>query len=113
MSAAPELRWLSFTSVRLTACCGLLSALGVFWAGQAASQIVRDGSLGQTQGALSGPQYAIDVQNAAQQIRGTNLFHSFSDFNVHTGQTATFTGPSSIANIINRVTGSNLSTIDG
>ncbi|MGE3815338.1 MAG: filamentous hemagglutinin N-terminal domain-containing protein [Nitrospiraceae bacterium] len=90
-----------------------MSSFSLLWEGRGIGQIVRDGSLGQTQGALSGPQYTIDVQNAAQQIRGTNLFHSFSDFNVHTGQTATFTGPSSIANIINRVTGSNLSTIDG
>jgi filamentous hemagglutinin family protein len=69
--------------------------------------------LGQTAGALSGPNFTIGVQNAGQQIRGNNLFHSFSDFNVQTGQTATFTGPSSIANIINRVTGQNISTIDG
>jgi filamentous hemagglutinin family protein len=77
------------------------------------AQIVRDGSLGQTAGALSGPNFTVGVQNAGQQIQGNNLFHSFSDFNVQTGQTATFTGPSSIANIINRVTGQNLSTIDG
>ena len=75
--------------------------------------MARDGSLGQTPGALAGPHYTIDVQNAAQQIRENNLFHSFSDFNVNTGQTATFTGPSSIANIINRVTGQQLSNIDG
>ncbi|MEX5217626.1 MAG: filamentous hemagglutinin N-terminal domain-containing protein [Nitrospira sp.] len=93
--------------------CLVVSSFSLLWEGRGIGQIVRDGSLGQTQGALSGPQYTIDVQNAAQQIRGANLFHSFSDFNVHTGQTATFTGPSSIANIINRVTGSNLSTIDG
>ena len=94
--------------------CGLLVAgLGVLWVGQAAGQMARDGSLGQTQGALSGPHYTIEVQNAAQQIRGNNLFHSFSEFNVQTGQTATFTGPSTIANIINRVTGQHLSTIDG
>jgi filamentous hemagglutinin family protein len=74
---------------------------------------VRDGSLGQTAGSLSGPNFTIGVQNAGQQIQGNNLFHSFSDFNVQTGQTATFTGPNNIANIINRVTGQNLSTIDG
>ncbi|HZN45887.1 MAG TPA: filamentous hemagglutinin N-terminal domain-containing protein [Nitrospiraceae bacterium] len=75
--------------------------------------MARDGSLGQTPGALSGPHYTIDVQNVAEQIRGNNLFHSFTDFNVNTGQTASFTGPNIIANIINRVTGQNLSNIDG
>jgi filamentous hemagglutinin family protein len=62
------------------------------------------------------PSFVPDSQahkNAAEQIRGNNLFHSFSEFNVNTGQTATFTGPNSIANIINRVTGQNPSNIDG
>ncbi|VEN73261.1 conserved hypothetical protein [Candidatus Desulfarcum epimagneticum] len=45
--------------------------------------------------------------------RGANLFHSFSDFNVETGQTADFRGASSIVNIISRVSGSHNSWIDG
>ena len=105
--------WAAKRTRRNVLCCLLLSLFTGLWTGQADSQIARDGSLGQTPGALSGPKYTIDVQNAAQQIRGNNLFHSFSDFNVNTGQTATFTGPNSIANIINRVTGQNLSNIDG
>ena len=90
-----------------------ISVCGVLWTGNGRGQMARDGSLGQTPGSLSGPNYTIDVQNAAQQIRGNNLFHSFSEFNVNTGQTATFTGPNSIGNIINRVTGQNLSNLDG
>ena len=66
----------------------------------AEGQIARDGSLGQSAGNLAGPNYTLGVISA-QQIRGNNLFHSFSDFNVNTGQSATFTGPNSIANIIN------------
>ena len=46
-------------------------------------------------------------------VRGTNLFHSFGLFNVPTGGSATFLGPSSIANILSRVTGGQQSTIDG
>ncbi|MBI4002347.1 MAG: filamentous hemagglutinin N-terminal domain-containing protein, partial [Nitrospira defluvii] len=91
----------------------LLLAASAFVCGDAYGQIVRDGSLGQTAGPLAGPNFTIGAQNAAGQIRGNNLFHSFSDFNVNTGQTATFTGPSNIVNIINRVTGSNLSNING
>ncbi|HJR77658.1 MAG TPA: filamentous hemagglutinin N-terminal domain-containing protein, partial [Nitrospiraceae bacterium] len=94
-------------------CFLLIWAVSVLWEAQAPGQMVRDGSLGQRPGALSGPNYTIDVQNAAEQIRGNNLFHSFTEFNVNTGETATFTGPDTIANIINRVTGQNVSNIDG
>jgi len=31
---------------------------------------------------------------------GSNLFHSFGTFNINQGESATFTGPNSIANII-------------
>ena len=47
------------------------------------------------------------------QIRGSNLFHSFAQFNVLTGESATFTGPNSIANVLSRVTGGRQSIIDG
>jgi filamentous hemagglutinin family protein len=47
------------------------------------------------------------------RIEGNNLFHSFSQFNVLENESATFTGPSSIANIISRVTGNSGSTING
>ncbi|KAB8315422.1 filamentous hemagglutinin N-terminal domain-containing protein [Tolypothrix campylonemoides VB511288] len=47
-------------------------------------------------------------------IRGTNLFHSFSEFNVGEGQGAYFFSPNAnIQNIITRVTGSNRSEILG
>ncbi|MBP0001267.1 MAG: S-layer family protein [Cyanobacteria bacterium SID2] len=44
---------------------------------------------------------------------GTNLFHSFEDFNVRTGETARFDNATSIDNIITRVTGGRVSEIDG
>ncbi|MDX2228037.1 MAG: filamentous hemagglutinin N-terminal domain-containing protein [Leptolyngbyaceae cyanobacterium bins.349] len=46
-------------------------------------------------------------------IRGSNLFHSFADFNVNTGQRVYFANPAAIHNIISRVTGRNFSNIDG
>ena len=55
------------------------------------AQITLDGSLG-PQGPLAGPDYAIDAK--VGQLRGNNLFHSFGQFNVQTGESATFTGPS-------------------
>lgn len=46
-------------------------------------------------------------------IRGTNLFHSFQEFNIGEGQGVYFTNPSGIQNIFSRVTGSNHSQIFG
>jgi len=44
---------------------------------------------------------------------GNNLLHSFGEFNLTAGQIANFSGPGNIANIISRVTGGNVSNIDG
>jgi len=74
------------------------------------AQITLDGSMGPG-GPLTGPDY--DITSNLGQIRGSNLFHSFGKFNVLTGESATFSGPGSIANILSRVTGGNQSFIDG
>ncbi|PHJ71533.1 hypothetical protein VF03_19975 [Nostoc linckia z2] len=44
---------------------------------------------------------------------GTNLFHSFAEFNVNNGQRIYFANPTGIANILSRVTGNNPSNILG
>jgi large exoprotein involved in heme utilization and adhesion len=71
----------------------LLSGLVLLHALLAVShaQLTLDGSLG-PRGPLTGPNYGIDA--SVGQIRGGNLFHSFGTFNVPTGGSATFTGPS-------------------
>ena len=46
-------------------------------------------------------------------IRGGNLFHSFTEFNIGSGRGAYFTNPSGIENILTRVTGSKVSNILG
>jgi filamentous hemagglutinin family protein len=74
------------------------------------AQVTLDGSLG-PQGPLPGPNYHIGAELG--QIRGSNLFQSFGQFNVQTGESATFTGPNTIVNIVSRVTGGQQSLIDG
>lgn len=56
---------------------------------------------------------AIVVPANAGVTEGKNLFHSFSVFNVGNNQSATFTGPNAIKNVISRVTGKAPSQIDG
>jgi len=46
-------------------------------------------------------------------VRGSSLFHSFSEFNVNNGQRVYFADPAGIENIFSRVTGSNISNILG
>jgi filamentous hemagglutinin family protein len=74
------------------------------------AQISTDGTLGQTQN-LPGPDYQIGADLGQQ--RGGNLFYSFQDFNLNSAESATFSGPNHIQNVISRVTGGNPSRIDG
>jgi filamentous hemagglutinin family protein len=84
----------------------LLAAVSV----HLSAEVVTDGTLGAAQ-SLAGPDFAVTADLGQQ--RGANLFHSFSFFNINTGESATFSGPNSVANIISRVTGGTASSIDG
>jgi filamentous hemagglutinin family protein len=55
---------------------------------------------------------AVDSINGGA-TRGTNLFHSFEEFNVGEGRSAYFNNPAGIENILSRVTGANPSNIFG
>lgn len=97
------------TRFQLLSCAVFL--LGSFlFAAVGHAQIYLDGSMG-TVGALAGPNFVIP--STVGQTRGANLFHSFKEFNIQQGQSATFSGPSSINNIFSRVTGRQESTING
>ncbi|MDM8549820.1 CHAT domain-containing protein [Desulfobacterales bacterium HSG2] len=74
------------------------------------AQITTDGTLGPAT-SLTGPNYHIKADLGQQT--GGNLFHSFGQFNINTGEIATFTGPDAVSNIISRVTGGAPSRIDG
>jgi len=94
---------------RARICVAVAGALCAF-APAHAQQIRTDGTLGAVQG-FTGVGSAIPASLGRQA--GGNLFHSFSIFNVPTGGSATFDGPPQISNIISRVTGGQVSTIDG
>ena len=90
-----------------------LGLVSLFFSVPALAQIVPDSSVGTRvtpNVTINGvPNDRID----GGAIRGANLFHSFSDFNIQAGQGAYFTNPAGITNIFSRVTGANSSNING
>src|ERR1041385_7018318 len=72
--------------------------------------VVLDGSFG-TSGALPGPNYMVSA-GFGKQVGG-NLFHSFNQFNLISSESATFSGPNTVHNILARVTSGSASSIDG
>jgi filamentous hemagglutinin family protein len=76
----------------------------------AMAAITLDGTLG-TSGGLRGPHFLIPA--GVGQTVGRNLFHSFGVFDVDTGESATFSGPGSIRNVIGRVTDGHETRVDG
>ncbi len=75
------------------------------------AQINPDNSLGVERSDINSSAVRDIIEGGA--IRGSNLFHSFTDFNVGTQQQVYFANPSGVQNIINRVTGKNASQILG
>ena len=55
----------------------------------------------------------INISGGQTSSDGTNLFHSFTQFNLDQNQSANFLSNPSIQNILGRVTGGNASTING
>jgi len=74
------------------------------------AEVSLDGTLGRS-GPLAGPNYLITPE-LGQQV-GSNLFHSFKNFGLSQHESATFSGPNNVTNLISRVTGGNPSHIDG
>lgn len=76
-----------------------------------AAQIVGDATLPNNERSQIVGDPVIRINGGA--VRGTNLFHSFSQFSLTNGQTAFFNNAPNITTILGRVTGGFPSTIDG
>ncbi|WP_392532531.1 filamentous hemagglutinin N-terminal domain-containing protein [Nostoc sp. C117] len=93
----------------------VLASLSCITPRTAKAQITPDGTLGD-RGSVVLPDNLngnpIDRINGGA-IQGSNLFHSFTEFNVNQGARTYFTNPGGINNILTRVTGVNASNILG
>jgi filamentous hemagglutinin family protein len=87
----------------------LYAALCCFFPTPALAQISADGTTATDVNSPDGQNFDIDGGDKA----GGNLFHSFRDFSVPDGGSASFLNSPGIVNIINRVTGGNISEING
>ncbi len=79
----------------------------------AMAQIVPDNSLGNEKSVVTPTQKNNIDRIDGGAIRGSNLFHSFQDFNVQNQQQVYFANPFGIENILGRVTGNKTSNILG
>ncbi len=75
----------------------------------AVAQVTTDGTTATIVISPDGSNFVIHDGNRA----GNNLFHSFQDFSVPTNGSASFNNAVDIQNIFSRVTGGNISSIDG
>ncbi len=96
--------------------CGCHSLALLLAAGSLRAQVQYDGSLGKSGmpgvSAIGGKtNYQILATDG--QLRGSNLFHSFSKFDLSSSEAATFLGPATVRNILARVTSGTASSIDG
>jgi filamentous hemagglutinin family protein len=85
-----------------------LCTLGCLYASSTQAQVTSDGTVN-TQVNQNGD--VAEIRGG--QTRGDNLFHSFQEFSVGTGNEAFFNNATDIANIFSRVTGAKISNIDG
>jgi filamentous hemagglutinin family protein len=86
-----------------------LSFVNLILASSGLAQVSADGSLSTTVNSADGRNFVIEEGDR----RGSNLFHSFRDFSVPTGGSASFNNAADVQNIFSRVTGSSVSNIDG
>src|SRR5262245_10215899 len=106
-SCLDAFRWDS-TLGWIRALAGALLGIAFIPGPSLAQRITVDGSLSPAQ-TLAGPNYAIP-HTLGMQVGG-NLFHSFGKFGLEKGNSANFSGPTNVANVVGRVTGGSQSSI--
>ncbi|MEM7593691.1 MAG: filamentous hemagglutinin N-terminal domain-containing protein [Cyanobacteria bacterium P01_A01_bin.83] len=87
-------------------CCALSNSLV---SKPAIAQVSADGTTNTTVSGDGNGNFTIEQGDRA----GNNLFHSFGDFSVPTNGSAFFNNAMDVSNIFSRVTGGNISNIDG
>jgi filamentous hemagglutinin family protein len=91
-------------------CCFTATSLGILLTTSTIhAQVVTDGSVNTIVASPNNLDFTITGGGTA----GTNLFHSFTGFSIPTGGTALFDNAFNIQNIFTRVTGPNISNLDG
>jgi filamentous hemagglutinin family protein len=79
----------------------------------ALAQITPDGTLGAESSVVNQAPGSTADEISGGATRGANLFHSFEQFSVLNGREAHFNNAADIQNIISRVTGGSVSSIEG
>ena len=102
MSAPNYLALLSAITLGIASLQGIKPAV--------AKPITSDGSTGTI---VTPDGQRIEITGGQRSRNGANLFHSFKEFNVDSGQIANFLSDPSIRNILSRVTGGDASFING
>ncbi|MFZ6873503.1 filamentous hemagglutinin N-terminal domain-containing protein [Undibacterium sp. Di27W] len=97
-----HLHSMSLLRISVLLALGNMSALA--WAGAST-----DGTVGAVQN-LSGN---FVIPQSLGTTKGGNLFHSFKNFSIESGESANFTTTTALQNVIARVTGGSASTING
>lgn len=101
--------FLSFSSF-IFCCSFIIFIFFLVLTAQIHADVVTDGRAGLPM-RLGGPDF--HIPDTLGSRKGNNLFHSFETFSIARTETATFTGPDEIKNVISRVTGGEVSIIDG
>ena len=103
-------------SPRILFVCLLTSFAATFPNVAVRAQITPDQTLGAESSVVrSGVEVKGEIADLIEggTARGENLFHSFLEFNIDTSERVYFSSPENIATILSRVTGSNVSNVNG
>ena len=84
----------------------------IYFGSTVLAQVTPDQTLGKESSVVTPISPKVDRIDGGA-VRGSNLFHSFKDFNVGEGRRVNFANPAGIDNILSRVTGGNASNILG